>query len=281
MSRIGPALARRKALIAYVTVGYPSIDATLQTVPLLADWGCDVVELGIPFSDPLADGTTIQAASYRALMNSVSPETCLETAERLRRLTEIPLLFMGYYNPVLAFGMDSFCHASAAAGIDGLIVPDMPPEEGAELEEACSGSGLDLIYLLAPTSSDQRVALVAERSKGFIYLVSLAGVTGARESLPQGLEDFIARVRRRTTLPLCVGFGISNRGQAARVARVADGAIVGSRIIQLMDGHGIPELRTFVSDLRNALDMPESKDSPGVKQPEDSKETSPGNAGQR
>lgn len=254
MSRIASTLPRHKALIAYLTVGYPSVKTTLEIVPALADWGCDMVELGIPFSDPLADGTTIQKASYQALQNEVTPRLCLKTASQLRQKVNIPLVFMTYYNPVFSFGLEAFCQASAEAGIDGLIIPDLPPEEGAELEASVWKQGLDLIYLLAPTSSEERIGLVAQRSRGFIYLVSLAGVTGARETLPADLEEFVARVRKRTSLSLCVGFGISTPEQARRVAKIADGIIVGSRLIQLLDGRPSYELKDFVGGLRNALD---------------------------
>ncbi|HJX69524.1 MAG TPA: tryptophan synthase subunit alpha [Dehalococcoidia bacterium] len=260
MSRIAATLARHKALIAYLTVGYPSVDMTLEIVPALADWGCDLVELGIPFSDPLADGTTIQKASYQALQNKVTPRLCLEIASQLRQKVDIPLVFMTYYNPVFSFGLEAFCQASAEAGIDGLIIPDLPPEEGAELEASAGERGLDLIYLLTPTSSEKRITLVAKRSRGFIYLVSLTGVTGARKTLPADLEEFVTRVRKRTSLPLCVGFGISTPEQARRVARIADGIIVGSRLIQLLDEHPLHELKEFVGGLRNALDSVENSD---------------------
>ncbi|MBL7119385.1 MAG: tryptophan synthase subunit alpha [Dehalococcoidia bacterium] len=254
MSRIASTLARRKALITYLTVGYPSVSMTLEVIPALASWGCDIVELGIPFSDPLADGATIQKASYQALQNEVTPEICLDVASQLRQKVDIPLVFMTYYNPVFSFGPKAFCQASAKAGIDGLIIPDLPPEEGIELEASASESGIDLIYLLAPTSSEERIDLVAQRSRGFIYIVSLSGVTGARENLPDDLEGFVARVRRRTSLPLCVGFGISTSEQAARVARIADGVIVGSRLIQLLEGYPSGKLSEFIGGLRNALD---------------------------
>jgi tryptophan synthase alpha chain len=254
VSRIAPVLAKRKALISYLTVGYPSVSMALEIVPALASWGCDIVELGIPFSDPLADGTTIQQAGYQALQNNVTPELCLDTASQLRQKVDIPLIFMTYYNPVFSFGLQAFCLASAQAGVDGLIVSDLPPEEGAELEACASEAGLDLIYLLAPTSTEERIDLVAQRSGGFIYIVSITGVTGARASLPMDLEEFVTRVRRRTALPLCVGFGISTPEQAKRVARIADGIIVGSRLIQLLDGRPTSELREFVVQLRNALD---------------------------
>ena len=244
------------ALIAYITVGYPSIEATLELVPLLAASGCDMVELGIPFSDPLADGATIQKASFAALGNGVTPKLCLEVAEQLSHKVSIPLVFMSYFNPLFSYGLKEFCGACIRSGIDGLIIPDLPPEEGSELEAISQEQGLDLIYLLAPTSTRERIRLVAERSRGFIYLVSVTGVTGARQRLPADLEAFVTRVRRETHKPLCVGFGISTPEQAGRVARIADGVIVGSRLIQLMETEGgfISPVTNFIEGLRQALD---------------------------
>jgi len=245
-----------KALIPYITVGYPSIDATFEVVSLLARSGCDMVELGIPFSDPLADGATIQRASFRALENGVTPRLCLEVARQLSQTVEIPLIFMTYYNPVFSYGLEQFCSACASSGIDGLIMPDLPPEEGSELEAITQRQGLDLIYLLAPTSTEKRIRLVAERSRGFIYLVAVTGVTGVRNRLPADLEAFVARVRALATQPLCVGFGISTPEQAGRVAQIADGVIVGSRIIQLMeaDDNFASSVGNFIRELRHALD---------------------------
>ena len=257
MSRIDSVFKQpgRKALIAYVTIGYPSIEATLDVVPVLTESGCDIIELGIPFSDPLADGTTIQKASHHALQNGVTPKICLEVAGKLNRMVDTPLIFMGYFNPILWHGIETFCDDCAAAGIDGLIIPDLPPEEGSELEAATRRQRLDLIYLLAPTSTDERIRLVAERSRGFIYLVSVTGVTGARESLPADLESFIGRVRTSATQPLCVGFGISTPQQAKQVARLADGVIVGSRIIKLMEEeNGLASVGSFIKGLRKAID---------------------------
>ena len=245
-----------KALIAYVTVGYPSISATMEVVPLLASSGCDIVELGIPFSDPLADGATIQKASYRALENGVTPQLCLEVAEQLSRKVSIPLVFMTYYNPVLSYGLSEFCSACAGSGISGLIIPDLPPEESLNLETYAQKQDISLIYLLAPTSTEARIRLVAERSRGFIYLVSVTGVTGARQQLPTDLEAFLSRVRMIAHQPLCVGFGISTPEQARRVARIADGVIVGSRIIQLMEAEDnfVSQVSSFIKELRQALD---------------------------
>ena len=198
MSRIASVFSQsgRKALIPYITVGYPTIEATLKVVPLLAQNGADIVELGIPFSDPLADGVTIQRSSFHALKNGVSPQLCLDVAKKLREKVDIPLVFMTYYNPVFHYGLEQFCSACTAAGIDGLIIPDLPPQEGGSLEAIARKKDLDLIYLLAPTSTGERIRLVAERSRGFIYLVSVTGVTGARDRLPADLEAFVAGIRK-------------------------------------------------------------------------------------
>lgn len=243
-----------KALIAYITVGYPSMDGTLEVASILSNNGCDIIELGIPFSDPLADGATIQKASYQALQQGVTPQACLEAAQQLRQRVATPLVFMTYYNPILNFGLKAFCQASVRAGIDGLIVPDLPPEEGDELEVITKELNLDLIYLLAPTSTEERIAKVVERARGFIYLVSVTGVTGAREILPVELESFISRVKQKAHQPLCVGFGVSTPEQARRVAKVADGVIVGSRLIQLTEEDAtFSSLKAFIASLRGAL----------------------------
>lgn len=243
-----------KALIGYITAGYPDISTTPQIAAALAENGCDIIELGIPFSDPLADGATIQKSSHEALLKGTTPQACLEIASRVRQKVNVPLLFMTYYNPVLNYGLVRFCRSCINAGIDGLIVPDLPPEEGGELEAVTMREGLDLVYLLAPTSTEARIDLVTERSRGFVYMVSLTGVTGARDSLPADLEDFIDRVRQRTTKPLCVGFGVATAEHARRVVEAADGVIVGSRIIQLIEeDSSLNSLKSFISSLRNAL----------------------------
>ena len=257
MSRIASIFNRtgRVALIPYVTVGYPSIEATLKVVPLLAQNGCDMVELGIPFSDPLADGVTIQKASFSALHNGITPEICLEVAKRLSREVDIPLAFMSYFNPVVNYGLEEFCASCVDCGVSGLIVPDLLPEEGMELEVSTQKRGLDLIYLLAPTSTGGRIKLVAERSRGFIYLVSVTGVTGARGSLPTDLEAFVKRVRQVTDRPLCIGFGISTAEQAKQVAQIADGVIIGSRIVQLMEAdESMAGVVGFIKELRHTID---------------------------
>jgi len=256
LSRIAAvfAQANHTALIPYITVGYPTVETTLKVVPLFAGSGCDIIELGIPFSDPLADGATIQRASYEALRQGVTPKVCFEVAQELRRQVNIPLVFMTYYNPVLKFGLEQFCSKCAEVGIDGLIIPDLPPEEGEELEKSTKRHGLNLVYLLSPASTKERIRLVTSRASGFIYLVSLTGVTGARDKLPEELESFVASVRKRTEKPLCVGFGVSTAEQAQRVAKVADGVIVGSRIMQLLDeDKSLKNACSFIRCLRAAL----------------------------
>ena len=257
MSRINSAFSQpgHKALIPYVTIGYPSIEATLEVVPLMADHGCDIIELGIPFSDPLADGVTIQKASFDALEKGVTPQLCLEIAKQLRQRVSTPLIFMAYFNPIFTYGLKEFCSACSTSGIDGLIIPDLPLEEGSELETIMRGQNLDLIYLLSPASTDQRVRLVAERARGFIYLVSIMGVTGARDTLSADIGTFVNRVRQIANQPLCVGFGISNPKQAKQVARIADGVIVGSQIIRLMESQdNFMPIVNLIADLRQALD---------------------------
>jgi len=245
----------RKALIPYITVGYPDLPATLQAAELLVEKGADIIELGIPFSDPMADGVTIQDSSYQALLKGINTDSCLEAARKIRQKSKVPLVFMTYFNPVNAYGIEKFCRACASAGVDGLIVPDLPPEEGAVLQSAAVGQGLDMIYLLAPTSTVERIETVAKLSRGYIYLVSVAGVTGVRQSVSSDLKDFVTRVRRSTKLPLCVGFGISTAEQAGEVAKIADGVIIGSKMIQLMKSD--PTLKTleeFTNQIRLRLD---------------------------
>ncbi len=258
MTRIESVFARpgHKALIAYLTVGYPSIEATLELVPALVESGCDMVELGIPFSDPLADGTTIQRASYHALQQGITPESCLEVAHQLRQRVGAPLIFMTYYNPVLRYGLSTFCRACADVGVDGLIIPDLTPEEGSELERLTRRHRLDLIYLVAPTTTEERLGFIAARSQGFIYLVSLRGVTGAREALPADLESLVARLRRETSKPICVGFGISTPEQARWVAKLADGVILGSRILEIVENSARPTQAavSFIRQLRDAIE---------------------------
>jgi tryptophan synthase alpha chain len=248
---------RRTALMPYLTMGYPACDSALDLVPAVAEAGADLLELGVPFSDPLADGATIQASSQRALENGMTLGLCLDQAAALRaRGVSIPLVLMGYYNPILQMGAERFARRAAAAGIDGAIVPDLPPEESDLLRMALERNGIDLIFLIAPTADDERIRTVAACARGYLYLVSLVGVTGVRDRLPAELESFVARVRAVSDLPLAVGFGIATPAQAARVARIADGVIVGSALIRAIGGAGDPvaAARAFVASLREGID---------------------------
>lgn len=239
MSRIAPTFARlraegRTAFMPFVTVGFPELDTTAELVPALFEAGADVVELGVPFSDPIAEGPTIQRSSFRALENGVTLEKCFETARHIRRKTDAPLLFMGYYNPVFAYGVEKYAAECAANGIDGLLLPDLPPEEAAEAQAACRKAGLDLPTFVAPTSTNERIRAAAVNATGFIYCVALAGVTGARSALPEYLPSFVAKVRAQTDLPLVLGFGISKPEHFAAVRGLVDGVAVGSALVDVL-----------------------------------------------
>jgi tryptophan synthase alpha chain len=220
----------------------------------MARQGADLIELGIPFSDPLADGATVQRASHAALEAGVTVTKCLSVAAEARRSNEVPLLFMSYYNPIHRYGLERFAADAAAAGVDGLIVPDLPPEEARDIKAACDDAGIDLIFLLAPTSTDERVRRVVEVASGFIYCVSLVGVTGARSDIGTSAQELVERVRNYTDLPLVVGFGIGRPEQVAQVTSFADGAVVGSALVNLMESHPDPdEVMLEVSDFIRAL----------------------------
>ena len=222
---------RRLALIAYLTVGYPRPALTPALVEAAAGAGADAIELGIPFSDPLADGRTIQAASQLALKAGMTVAGALESAQAARLVTQVPLLFMTYLNPILAFGLDRFCHAAHAAGIDGLIVPDLPPAESGDLRTTADAAGIDLVFFVAPTSSDTGIEAACGAATGFIYCVAVTGVTGARAQLDPAVLPLIEVVRRHTPLPVVVGFGISKPEHLAALEGKADGAIVASALL--------------------------------------------------
>jgi tryptophan synthase alpha chain len=246
MSRLDGLFARLRArqeaaLLPYLTVGYPS---AAQTVPLgleLLRAGADGLELGIPFSDPLADGVTLQAVSQRVLVAGGTVEDAFRAARALRARTEAPLVFMSYYNPVQRRGTGAFCEAAAASGADGLIVPDLPPEEARPLREACRTSGLALIPMVAPGTPPERLRAACADAEGFVYCVALQGVTGARSDLAGDLPAFLERVRACTTAPLVVGFGISRPEHVASVRRYADGVIVASALVDLLERTSEPE----------------------------------------
>lgn len=240
MSRISQTFARlkaagRTAFMPFVTIGHPELTTTAELVPALAEAGADLFELGVPFSDPIAEGPVIQRSSFRALENGVTLKKCFETARAIRAKTDAPLLFMGYYNPVFAYGVERYVEECAASGIDGLIIPDLPPEEVEEVSAACRKVGLDLPAFVSPTSTEERINLAVKAATGFIYCVSLTGVTGARTDLPDYLPDFLAKVRSKTDLPLVLGFGISKPEHFKAASQYVDGVIVGSAMVNLLE----------------------------------------------
>ncbi|MEE8574772.1 MAG: tryptophan synthase subunit alpha [Thermodesulfobacteriota bacterium] len=220
-----------KALITFVTAGDPSLKKTKEIIFEMERAGADLIELGIPFSDPMADGPTIQASSERALKKGATLAGVLSLVTEVRRTSEIPIVLFGYYNPVFVYGPKRFATDAKKAGVDGVLIVDLPPEECAELHGELKGNGLDLIFLLTPTSDARRMKLVAERASGFVYYVSLTGVTGARKKTAAKIGEAVKSVRKYTRLPVGVGFGLSTEEQVRGVCRFADGAVVGSAII--------------------------------------------------
>jgi tryptophan synthase alpha chain len=236
LSRLGNTFERLRAegrlgLAMFVTTGYPHLDDTPAIVEALVGAGADIIELGIPFSDPLAEGPTIQKSSQRALRNGVTVRHCLDAARQSRARVDAPIVLMGYTNPILAYGLDGFCAAAAAAGVDGLIVVDLSIEEADTLQQACHRAGLDLILFIAPTSTEERMRTVARLATGFIYCVSVTGVTGSRESLAEEVDAMLERIRALTATPLALGFGISRPEHLQRLAGKVDAAVVGSALV--------------------------------------------------
>jgi len=250
-----------KALIPYVSCGDPSLEFTEQLATILAESGADIIELGVPYSDPVADGPIIQRASGRALAGGVTLEKIFSLVKRLREKTQVPLIIMTYYNPVYVTGVENFIARAASVGIDGLIIPDLPLEEAGYLKKAADSNNINLILLVAPTSSPERIKRIAQLSKGFIYCVSVTGVTGTRQSTSGGLEDFLDQVRLQTKLPLAVGFGVSGPDTARKMANKADGVIVGSAIIQKIEENvqkgdtlkALEEAVSFINTLKKAI----------------------------
>lgn len=262
MTRIGKKFAElkktgRKALITFITAGDPDLAMTERLVPAMAVAGADIIELGVPFSDPMADGPTIQLSSERALAAGTTLAAILAAVKRIRSSCEVPLLLMGYYNPVYAYGPEKFCLEAAAAGVDGVLLVDLPPEEAGEFSRFAGAAGLDLISLLTPTSDSTRIEKVKRVGRGFIYYVSVAGVTGARTTVADDIETMVEKIRARTSLPVAVGFGISTPQQAATVAAVADGVVVGSALVKLFEQAAGDELvarvETAVRGLKDGI----------------------------
>lgn len=246
--------ARRTALMPFVVAGDPDLGTTAEEIAALGRAGADVVELGVPFSDPVADGPVNQRAYQRALAGGVTLRDVLNLVGQVH--SAVPVVLLSYYNPVVQYGVGRFCQDAARHGIDGIVIPDLPADEADELVAAARPAGLDTIFLLAPTSTDARIRLAAARSTGFIYCVSVTGVTGVRDRLPEEIHGLVGKIKTLTRLPVCVGFGVSTPEQARHVAGIADGVIVGSALVSLLEQpeDRIGRLEQFVRDLREAID---------------------------
>ena len=249
--------AGNTALVPFITIGFPDVETSEDLAEVILESGGDMLELGIPFSDPLADGPTIQKTSFHALEHGVNLRSSLAVLGHLReRGVEAPLIFMGYYNPFLRYGVEQFVGDAADAGLDGVIVPDLPPEEAGPFRKLCEKRDIYLIPLLAPTSTDQRIAQACKDAKGFIYCVSLTGVTGARRDLASDLPEFVGRIRRHTDLPVMVGFGVSRREHMESIGSFADGAVVASALLDAIakvpKQRMLQTAREFVKGLRTA-----------------------------
>jgi len=241
-----------KAFIPYVMAGDPSLDKTVEMVRILEECGADVVELGVPFSDPLADGPTIQRASERALRNGVTLRKVVSLVRDLRQSTQIPIVLMTYFNPVFKYGIEDFIGNARVAGVDGVIIPDLPPEEAEDFIKLSKKASLDTIFLLAPTSTEERIRKVIKASSGFIYYVSMTGITGANLLLDGSMETLIPSIRKFTDKPIAVGFGVSTPDEAYAVSRLADGVIIGSAIVKRL--HEAPdELKDYLAGIKEAI----------------------------
>ncbi|MGH7943443.1 MAG: tryptophan synthase subunit alpha [Opitutaceae bacterium] len=242
MSRIQQAFARaragnRAAFVAYVCAGDPDFDTSLAVCRALLANGVDILELGVPFSDPLADGLTNQLAAQRALESGMTASRVFELVKRVREFSDAPIVFYTYYNLVFANGVDAYVRAAKSAGVDGILTLDLPPEEAGEVAAACKAHGVETVFIIAPTSPDERIARIAGVTTGFIYYVSREGVTGVRDQVAGNIPEAVARIRARTSLPMVVGFGIGTRAQVAEVAAHADGVVVGSALVNCIRDH--------------------------------------------
>jgi tryptophan synthase alpha chain len=242
MSRIQQAFARargenRAAFVAYVCAGDPDFDTSLEVCRALLANGVDILELGVPFSDPLADGLTNQLAAQRALEGGMTAARVFELVKRIREFSQAPIVFYTYYNLVFANGVDAYVRAAKEAGVDGILTLDLPPEEGADMAKACTAHGVETVFIVAPTSPDERIAKIAQTATGFLYYVSREGVTGVRNEVAGNIPQAVARIRTHAKLPMVVGFGISTREQVAAIAAHADGVVVGSALVNCIRDH--------------------------------------------
>ncbi len=252
-----------KALIAFIPAGDPDIETTKALALEIEKRGADIIEIGVPFSDPLADGPTIQKSYLRALKKGISLKKIIKTVREMRQKTDAPLVLMSSYNPIYRYGENKFIGDAVSAGIDGVIIPDLPPEESDNLFNLSIKKGLDAIFLLAPTSDEERIKLVCDMSRGFIYYISVTGITGGGKLLSKDIKGMIKKIRGSTGLPLAVGFGISTPGQAKEIASCADGIIVGSAIVKIIERHApgmtggknglVKDVGDFIKSLKNAI----------------------------
>ncbi|GAB4546687.1 MAG: tryptophan synthase subunit alpha [Thermodesulfovibrionia bacterium] len=256
MSRISLIFKRlrqqnRKALIPYIMAGDPSLEDTERFVSEIEEAGADIIELGVPFTDPLADGPTIQRAHERALSKGITLKKVLPLIEGIRQRTDIPIVVMTYYNPVFKYGIEAFIKEAVRVGVDGVIIPDLIPDEAGDLIRIARGHGLDTIFLLAPTSTNERIGKIVKASTGFIYYVSITGITGARLLTNDLMRNTLRLIQENTNKPIAIGFGISNPEEAAEVSKLADGVIVGSAIVRLIaEGK---DIKDFVKSIREAV----------------------------
>lgn len=246
------------ALIPFLTAGDPDLETTEAVLLAMVEAGADVIEIGVPFSDPIGEGPVIQRASERSLAAGVTLRRILELVRRVRSKVDTPLVLMGYANPVFAMGADNFARVAAGVGVDAVIVADLPPEAGREVYAACRDAGVDPILLAAPTTTPERLKLLVNQTSGFLYYVSLTGVTGIRSELSQGIEEAVAQARTFGDVPVCVGFGISTPEQAREVSAYADGVVVGSAIVKRIEdavspADAVEDVRGFIGELKQAL----------------------------
>ena len=255
MSRISDAFAKEKAFIPFITGGDPDIETSYELIKAMAKSGADIIEIGIPFSDPIAEGPVIQEADLRALSAGTTTDALFDMVAKLRKEIDTPFIFMTYMNPIYVYGTERFMERCAAVGIDGVIVPDVPFEEKAELSGACKKYGVDLISMIAPTSKE-RIERIAKEAEGFIYCVSSLGVTGVRSEITTDIGAMVQHVKAVTGTPVAVGFGISTPEQAKKMAALSDGAIVGSAIVKLVAKYGkeaVPYVSDYVKDMKEAV----------------------------
>lgn len=258
MGRIADTFARlrkerKKALVTFITAGDPDLETTGRLIPLLEASGADIIELGVPFSDPMADGPTIQLSSERALDAGTTLEGILALVSRARTVTQVPIVLMGYFNPILQYGPERFARDAAKAGVDGVLLVDLPPEEAEGFRAIADSAGITTIFLLTPTSDDSRLKRVFSMGSGFLYYVSVTGVTGARTQVELSVADRVAGIRKRTKLPVVVGFGVSTPEQAGQIASCADGVVVGSALVKLFEQHNGAELEQRLAESVAAL----------------------------